>query len=344
MSNLRIAACSTLRKHPEKLPGGKLSMVSKAGFLSFIVIMLLVLVSCEDFFISEVTNVEIPGSESRLVVYSYISPQDTVIRVHVHRSTPYYSTSETEPVLGQAIVSLARKGGEISVLEYSEKYRCFVIRSGEFKIEPGFIYQLSVELANGDKVRAECYVPEMDYEKIEAEALITKVDEWGNEFTTIDWKITTSKNTEGNYYSSGAYLSSYRSSINDGQAESFVYHQDLWLEKGSQYILDESGKTHSFKAGYWGTDYYYPPGYYDDTEEMRDQQIIDSIFVYVLQTDENYYLFHRSHENYYYYGDDFPFAESVILFSNIEDGLGVFAGYNRENIYVPVENHIQDQK
>lgn len=310
--------------------------------VSFLFIAFLAMVSCEDFFISEVTNVEIPGSESKLVVYSYISPQDSVLRVHVSRSIPYYSTVKEEAIMGQVIVSLSRQGGERKILEYDQNYRCFVIRSEMFKVEPGLFYNLSVELESGERVDAECYVPELEFDKIEAEALKAETDEWGNEYTSIDWKITTRNNGQANYYSSGAYVSSYRTTSYNGLTESFIYHQDLWLEKGSQYIFDESGRTWSFKAGHWGSDYFYLPGDYDYTQGMPDIQSVDSIFVYVMQTDENYYLFHRSYDNYNYYGDDFPFAESVIIYSNIDGGLGVFAGYNRKNIYVPVPDRNDD--
>jgi hypothetical protein len=321
------------RKKPQKF-------FEEAGFLfkgirllSIFLITFPVMVSCEDFFISEAVHVNIPGSESRLVVYSYISPQDTVIRVRVHRSDPYYSKAKAEPVSGKAIVSMARKGGKKSVLEYSENYQCYVIRSEKFKIEPGFIYQLSVELENGEKVEAECYVPELKYEYIWTEVMPAEVDEWGTEHISINWKITTRKNPEVNYYSTGAYIITHTVIDFGDELLRFYDTHDLGLEKGSKYIADGEGRTFSYKAEMlkFYSDYYPPdnPGYTNET--------VDSLFVYVMQTDENYYLFHRSYENYYY-SENFPFEESILIYSNIDEGLGVFAGYNRQNVYVPVSS------
>jgi hypothetical protein len=336
MDIMRIISVKTGRDKPKRFYKTAKYLFRRIRLLSIMVFALLVAVSCEDFFLSEATSVNIPGGDSRLVVFSYLSPQDTVIRVRVSRSVPYYNPVKDEPFEGQAIVSLAVKGGEKSFLEYNEDYSCFVISPDEFKIEPGNIYQLSVELENGERVTAECYVPEMEYNKVEAEALYDEADVWGNKYTSVNWKITTSKNPEGSYYSTGAYVSSYRSYVYDDLTESSESIQELWLEKGNQYMFDESGRTWSFKATHWGIDYSYPPDYYDYPEELQNSRNIDSIFVYLMQTDENYYLFHRSYENYYYYGDDFPFAESVLIYSNVDGGLGIFAGYNRKNFYVPV--------
>jgi hypothetical protein len=191
MNIIKTISVRTGRKIPQRYYGAAGFLFKGIRLLCLILFTFLVMVSCEDFFISEAAHVKIPGSESRLVVYSYISPQDTVIRVRVHRSDPYYSQAKAEPVSGQAVVSLARKGGKKSVLGYSENYQCYFIRPEEFKIEPGFIYQLSVELENGEKVKAECYVPELKYEYIWTEVMPVEVDEWGTGRSSINWKITT---------------------------------------------------------------------------------------------------------------------------------------------------------
>jgi hypothetical protein len=82
------------------------------------------------------------------------------------------------------------------------------------------------------------------------------------------------------------------------------------------------------------------------TDNLRDGQIItltsedniyyhfngDSSFLrlYLLSTEESYYLYHKSvmdHNN-----DDNPFAEATPVYSNIKDGLGVFTSYTIDSL------------
>jgi hypothetical protein len=136
-----------------------------------------------------------------------------------------------------------------------------------------------------------------------------------------------------NYYSTGAYITTHTVIDFGDELMRFYDIHYLGLEKGSKYIADDAGRTFSFKAEmlkFYSSDY--PPDNPGYTNES-----VDSIFVYVMQTDENYYLFHRSYENYFDYGD-FLLEEGILIYSNIEGGLGVFAGYNRKNLYVPVSS------
>lgn len=53
-----------------------------------------------------------------------------------------------------------------------------------------------------------------------------------------------------------------------------------------------------------------------------------TLHAYLLHTDEHYFLYHRSVRNASYSQDN-PFAEPVLVYTNVEGGLGVFAAYNR---------------
>jgi hypothetical protein len=50
----------------------------------------------------------------------------------------------------------------------------------------------------------------------------------------------------------------------------------------------------------------------------------------LLHVDRHYYLYHRSLRNAGRSQDN-PFAEPVLVYSNVTGGLGVFAAYNRSN-------------
>jgi hypothetical protein len=289
-----------------------------SGLLIFLIIYL---TSCEEFFLSEVTDINLPGARIQLVIYSYISPQDSIIRVMIQNSEPYLNSGKGQTVETAVNVFMARKDGEYQRLAFNEAYKSFIIKSEEFPVEPGFNYKLLVETSTGRKIEAECHVPEMDYEYFKVEVPLREPDEWGNEKLIIDWKLSVRGGNQEKYFTSGAYVKRYRANVHEENPDTLLVSiEDLFLHYGTAHIADISGKTYTYKSSHWMSDY---------------NKRFDSLFVYLLRTDENYYMFHKSYLDYREYGEDNPFSENVLIYSNIKGALGVFAGYNRHDFAVP---------
>ncbi len=281
---------------------------------------------CEDFFVSEADNVDYPGSESQLVVYSYISPQDTLLRVYVYRSRPYMQNFDDYiPVDGDAEVYMAKKGGDYVLFQYDEEHQAFIMPATELTIQANQYYQLKVETYDGDFAKAECYVPGFDVEEIEVSDPVHLQDQWGNSYFDVEWKLTIHKKGEKKYFFTGAYNLAYEISNVAGRIDTIgPFYSDSYIEKGTPIFTDTEGNTYSFRLRQW--DQYSYPGYPGNGGYTK----VDSLFIYVLQTDFHYFRFHKSVEDYFYYGDDFPFAENVHIYTNIEGALGTFGGYNKE--------------
>lgn len=299
----------------------------------FIVFALLItMTGCEDFFISEVDNVKIPGSEPQLVVNSYISPQDTLIKVYVHRSRPHGMTHvEVSPVNENAEVYMAPKGGEFKKLSYDFNLRAFIIPATEFPVAPGKDYQLKVETPNGESVEAECHVPEHAVEDVSFVDLRVVYDTWGGMEVLIGWSVKPLKTAETNYFRTGGFVRSYRVRNYGDNDTIYAGSQDLWLDRGNELFSDAAGARYNFRGEFFG--------WIDiDGTQGQDEyyQNIDSVFVTVIQSDFSYFRFHQSVENYFYYDDDFPFAEPVHIYSNIKGGLGAFGGYSRRDYLLRV--------
>ncbi len=306
----------------------------------------MILVSCEDFFISEAENVDIPGSEPRLVVNSYISPQNNNVKVHVHRSQPYtLDPSHYEDVGDKASVWIGREGEEMIMIPYNEQNRCFMIDAAVLEIEQGNTYQLKVESEEGEVVTAQCIIPDFTIDNINiVSADIENVYEdpegiWNEKIFKLNWNLTAEGNNEENFYRSGAFMQRHLF-VSDSDTV-FILREPFWLERGLNYFSDSEGKTYNFRAEGWHypiTDYYPPNHNYDvENERYEVTHTIDSVFVFVYQLEENYYRYHQSVDDYFYFGDDFPFSETVFIHTNIEGGLGTFGGYNRMHVYVPFE-------
>lgn len=306
------------------------------------VVIPLMLVSCEDFFLSEATNVDIPGSEPQLVVNSFLSPQDSVIKVSLQWSDPYIDNSVGPlPDINSFDVYIANENGNEVKLEYIDS-GVFIFPVSQFPVLPNENYELRVEGENGIEANASCFVPDFTANDPEIGPLIETTDEWGNSFILIDWQFQAQNTGTEKYYRTGAMVKSYEFYRNDNnQVESFgPYYQDIYLDRGFPLFSDEDGSVYSFRTGRWNFNYnFYDPytGQPTNPDEMYFWQI-DSIFVYLIESDFPYYRYHKSVDDYFNYGDDNPFAESVIIYNNISNGLGTFGGYNMRNYFVATNN------
>lgn len=325
-------------------------LIKAAARIPVFILLGIMFVSCEDFFVSEAENVDVPGSEPRLVVNSYISPQSSNIKVFVHRSQPYtLDPSQYEDVNDKATVWIGKSGDEMVEVPYDETNRCFMISADAIAIEPGYTYHLKVESDAGEMVTAECVIPDYTLNDINIVSLTLEnlyedpESGWEENIYQLNWNLTVEKNDEENFYRTGAFMQRHLF-VSDPDT-TFILKEPFWLERGLDFFADSEGKTYNFRAEgrhYPITSYYfqYNNDYYYDGSAIGEYEVthtIDSVFVFLYQLDENYYRYHTSVDDYFYFGDDFPFSETVFIHTNIEGGLGTFAGYNRMHMYVPVE-------
>ncbi|TVQ87119.1 MAG: DUF4249 domain-containing protein [Bacteroidetes bacterium] len=293
-----------------------------------VTVALFLLTGCEDFFTSEATNVKIPGSEPQLVVYSFISPQDSLIRVIVYRSIPNTIDPRNVPhVFGDAHVHLAKKGDAFTQLSYDEDLMAFVINADDFSVEAGNDYILRVEAFSGETVEAICYVPGFEVDTVMLYEPTQTTDQWGSTRTNIQWEVHPTPSSEVRYYRSGAYSTAWE--IFENQHQLLLNISPLWLDRGQEFFTYTNETAPVFRASSR-----FHLNLQNGTSNTPESTRIDSLFVFVMQTDYHYYQFHRSVENYFYFDDDFPFAEAVHIYSNIQGGLGVFGGYNKRLLLV----------
>jgi len=297
-------------------------------------VALLLFTSCEDFFVSEATNVKIPGSEPQLVVYSFISPQDTMIRVMVYRSIPNtMDPRNVPPVFENAHVHLAKKGNAFTQLSYDKDLMAFVINAEDFSVEAGNEYILRVETFSGETVEAECYVPGFEVDTVILFEPTQSIDQWGSFRTIIQWEVHPTSSARERYFRTGAFVKGWE--VFENQHQIPIYATPFYLDRGQEYFKQTDDDARIFRATNWGF-----INLSGGTGNFHNNRI-DSIYAFVLQTDYNYFQFHQSVENYFYFDDDFPFSEAVHIYSNIQGGLGVFGGYNQKIYFwaaTPQEN------
>jgi len=301
-------------------------------WLMFILFSMIVLVSCEDYFVTEVDKIDMVGSEPQLVVYSYISPQDTLLKVRVYRSKPYLmNPDDIEEVNEKAHVYMAVKGGSYKEFSYKSDMKCFVLPAEELEVLPDHYYQLKVVSFEGEEVKAECFVPQYQVDDVDIEAPLVNVDSFGYGELTLSWFISLPLFQSEQYFRTGAYLKT-NYVFEDSVSKAFYSYGGF--EKGESVFSSQNQSLISLKSFiYIYNNYYWGNG----VEVPEPISRIDTIFVDMMQTDFGFYRFHKSVNNYYNAEDSFPFAESVHIYSNIKGGLGVFGGFNKKTFKMPFE-------
>jgi hypothetical protein len=278
---------------------------------------LLAFTACE----KEVTNIKLPGVSSKLVVTSFISPQDTLLRVSVVESVPAIgkSTLSSEDIRN-ATVRMSDGSTSVSLI-YNTQARAYVADAAKLPVNPGKTYFLEVTDTKGRKAEASCTVPVTQH--IDLEIAIDSAKNRYNNFTeyfmVMKWQDTP---VEINYYRVFAELMVDQGTNGYTQPVHFYEHS-------SDFILYSDNRLD-------GARFSSPKGFINNHLYRQRYLVSPIIYAHLLNTDEHYYRYHQSLNNNYNV-DGNPFAEPVLIYSNMNGGLGVFAAYNRMNTTMPLK-------
>jgi hypothetical protein len=273
--------------------------------IPYLIAVFFVVVACE----KEVTDIKLPQEAKKLVVFSYISPSADVIRVDVSMSVPSIgevSTTATRYVIDAEVV-ISHKG-QSKVIPFSNNIdpydpytpkaaAAYVLDASEFPIGPGETYTLSVKTPSGLEVSAQCTVPALAAEL--SEVTFQNGSQTGTnvlEFQKASWvNITEGVDNYYRYY----MISKYSNSS----------YENVFYDK----IV--SGKTKSIAIAALS-----------DSKTTVYKSDLKGIQAVLLTTDIHYYKSAKTIQEFRD-KDGNPFAEPVLIYSNIQDGLGVFASY-----------------
>jgi len=267
----------------------------------FLIISLFVLItSCE----REVNNVSLPDFVQKLVINSFISPNDTVSFVSIASNERIFGELNKKETLGNLNVTISNDVKEISLEKVTDAY---VFRPEDILVEEGKTYRIKVTSDKGLTAEATCTVPMSRNFHLEADTL---------------WENQEIPGTESlNMIRANVYLTDY-----PGEANYFRFAAKILIYDSEYGYLPEFSSDGE------------KPAFFSD--EGRDGERIfvntltvapfsesDSAFIifYILNTDKAYYTYHRSLDNYS--SGENPFTEISPAYSNVEGGLGIFASY-----------------
>lgn len=298
-----------------------------------IVFVLLFLVSCETV-VDNIPETRLPKTASKLVVHSFISPQNTQINVAVTESTPLFSDmDEKEDVIETALVKISDEVNEITI-PFDPKTRLYSIDQSKFPIVASKTYTLHV--SEGERVvTAHCQVPG-NTPVIQSYSLDTTT---GSHFSREDTALVLKMSwqdipNDTNYYRVRAQ-GEMEYSVPDAGSAGKRTRSELdfsWQESSghSEWQSDRNldGSLFSSPTGKLFIPTFITPAPNSGSPpKQHDSQFrLIALTMMVYNSDVNYYKYHRSVQQRM--DTENPLSEPSQIYSNIDGGLGCFGAYN----------------
>ncbi|MBD2699719.1 DUF4249 domain-containing protein [Spirosoma sp. BT702] len=303
-----------------------------------IYIALIGLIASCDSLRQEVEPKGLTQQSEKLVVSCFISPQDTVLTVLLSRSSPVLGPSNEFAYVYGATVTLSDGVKTVTLRDSTPKigfggsklfYR---IRASELPIVAGKTYTLKASAFGVSEVTATCTVPvpvALEQVLIDSALNTDFSDGRKNYSVRLRWRDAAG---QANFYriaGNNEYPQrfTFRPSPNAPPRDTLVLYTSSWyfdngylltdLGRDGQEMISERARlasTSTFNNGVWT--YTAPSG---------------KLEAYLLNVDENYYRYHDAIERQNQVRDN-PFAEPVLISSNIQGGFGCFGAYNRSTL------------
>ncbi len=285
-------------------------MKNKAPYyISILLISFLALIGCQSL-ITEIDPSRLPQGDSKLVVTCFISPQDTILSAKVTESKSVLDTGSIRADITNAIVRLS-DGNKTITLPYHAKLNYYRALPTALRIEAGKTYKLTVSTPDGRQVESSTTMPEaIGIKEVKADSALavrTRRLTEVREVTQVNMKIIwQDKAGQTNYYRGfalieGTLVDKQNSSEKRVDGVDFNTIDDtnsdgqLLSLQTSYQIRNNEFRANKLRVGLFHSDIHY----YNYHESLRKQ---------------------RSNRN--------PFAEPVLMYSNIKGGFGCFGAYN----------------
>lgn len=265
------------------------------------------IIGCFSLFLScsKEANVKLPETKLLPVMYSYICPTDSVIRLKLLYTSPLYGDNQVDvlaPVSdGDVKISSAQGTAQ---LVFNQKTRYYELQTNTYPIVQGQVYKMTVTTINGDIATAETQVP---FTNVPINTITVETITANNSTNDLINVSFTDEPGRLNYYRIAAlhaFAYTFQTDTITDDARITKLYSDI-NHDGENVSLDGRVNQRYDSTEYYSTEYY-------------------DVFLY--NCNESYYNFHKSLINYT--GDN-PFAEPTRLYSNVKGGFGCFGAYTR---------------
>lgn len=274
--------------------------------------------SCEDFFETSV-KIDLPEQESRIAVHSFYDNQvDSTFRFLITKTRGVLERSSEQDYLNDAEIRLLINGAEATIIpepiiDPSENRNAFNFISEMVQLGPGNKVELSVHHPDHNTVFASQSLPELIIPDSVVFIANAGLDSDGVRVSGIDiyfqdppgiknyYQISVFRIRDNQFSPSSVFISSIDPATTQYSSSVLVDDQ----------IFDGEYRRLRVQIRAWGT-----PNAPTDTFEVHFSSIPRDL-----------YLYGRSIEQYFYSVDN-PFTTPAQIYSNIENGVGIFSVSN----------------
>ncbi len=334
--------------------------------LKFILLILpiLTIFSCTTL----LEDIKLPYEE-RLVIQSFISPQDTLLEVKLSKTSPstgtftqgnYNNTGWGKPFNGAVIEILdgqkkgvfqfqtitvpgATVGDPATGNQVPLTRSGYFLKTKDFSIVAGRTYTLTAKVPNLPDVSATCTVPIRQLIN-EKDLIILKsntIDSIQNGYSSTNGVIT------NRYYNLSRR---FDVTVKDSPSEENFYAVAYYtleiyqlkdpkgniitqINNNQQYFSDfiSDLKQDGLLLNFKKANI--PISSYSTYSNSTNPTPVSNVLsIYVAITDKPYYQYNKALGNSQGINNDDPFSEAILTYTNITGGLGVFAGYNMTKV------------
>lgn len=280
-------------------------------YISFSLLFAVLLTGCKDDFFDQVVDVDVPEHTPALAITSEISNTDTILWAYVSNSVGILVQDNPAPIT-DAKVELYKNGNLLEALPH---------------VEQGFYgWQIPEPLSN-DGAEYELRVSKDGFESVSAvQEMPPQVD-----------LISATYEKEGTVDLEGYRVDEYKIKFQDERSTENYYKVEVTVRRtyddGAQY--ENNIYTESFDPSVYTIDggLYMSDAVFDGDETEVSFYSYENI--YTENPDEevelSIRLVHITKEHYfrkvslYNYDPENPFAEPTVVFSNVENGHGIFS-------------------
>ena len=291
---------------------------------------LMLLVSCENLLVKEL-ELEDFDFEKQLVLNSTFHSKSDSIVAFISENFSILESEENVVFIDDAEVELFYEGAKIADLEIGADKRYYhYFENGE---RPAGEYEMVVNSSKYEEARAVTQIP-ADVEILDLKFIPDAGSDPLLQTTTssVQFKIV---DPPGKQYYSFEVFSNY--TVTDTFIEgtdTFIYDQLLYIEPANTTDVNietsNSGKVYLNDATFDGKEYFINLKFAVYGPIMDPSDLIGKLKLNFEILSEDFYNFNTSVDRYYRSAGFGLFSEPVTIHTNVENGLGIFAGVNRK--------------
>ena len=316
----------------------------KTGAFSLLAFGVVVLYGC-DSLRQEVNPDRLNRESAKLVVNCFLSPQDTVLAVKVTRSLPVLgdgtgATAVTGTNVVDATVTISDGARSVSLKYDNTQFPrdaaqpFYSVDARQLPIVAGHTYKLTVRTPAGEIATSTCTVPGavimtgVSFDSLDENQFGRKFKRY---FVRSRW---TDPAGQINYYQVSGLFRFVRLCQNcpANQADREEFNYLNFSDNTASLQTDRSSDGSSMISGRGFLGGYFENGG-NSSPNFGRQYKKAIVTINLLNTDQAYYQYQDAIERQNQSGDN-PFAEPVLIPTNVQGGLGCFAGYNRSTLTI----------